>query len=57
MAMGATQSNVLRMILSEAMTLLGWGMLLGAVGLFFAIRFVQSMLHDISAYDPATWEL
>jgi predicted permease len=54
MAMGATQSNVLRMILSEAMTLLGWGMLLGAVGLFFAIRFVQSMLHDISAYDPAT---
>jgi putative ABC transport system permease protein len=54
MALGATPSKVLRMILLEALTLLGWGMLLGAVGLFFAMRFVESMLHEVSAYDPMT---
>jgi predicted permease len=54
MALGATPGKVLRMILLEALTLLGWGMLLGAAGLFFAIRFVESMLHEVSAYDPIT---
>jgi len=53
-ALGATRRMVLRMILSEALGLLGWGMLLGAVGLFFATRFVVAMLHDISVYDPLT---
>jgi predicted permease len=52
MALGATPGKVCRMILLEAFTLLGWGMLLGAVGLFFATRFVESMLHDVSAYNP-----
>jgi predicted permease len=54
MALGATPLKMLRMILLEALTLLGWGMLLGAVGLFFATRFVESMLHGVSAYDPLT---
>ena len=53
-ALGATPGRVLRMILTEALGLLAWGMLLGAVGLFFAIRFVVTMLHDVSAYDPVT---
>jgi predicted permease len=53
-ALGATPGEVLRMILSEALVLLGWGVVLGAVGLFFATRFVESMLHEVSAYDPAT---
>ena len=45
---------VVRMVLSEALRLLGWGILLGAVGLFFITRFVTAMLHGVSAYDPAT---
>jgi predicted permease len=53
-ALGATRGMVLLMILSEALGLLCWGMLLGAVGLFFATRFVVAMLHDISVYDPLT---
>jgi putative ABC transport system permease protein len=52
MALGATPAKVLRMILSEALGLLGWGVLLGAVGVFFTMRFVTTMLHDVSAYDP-----
>ncbi|MGB9435173.1 MAG: ADOP family duplicated permease, partial [Candidatus Acidiferrum sp.] len=54
LALGATPSKVLRMILSEALVLLSWGMLLGALGLFFATRFVESMFHGVSAYDPVT---
>jgi predicted permease len=53
-ALGATPGKVLRMILSEALALLALGMLLGGLGLFLAMRFVGSMLHDVSAYDPAT---
>jgi len=53
-ALGATPGRVLRMILKEALGLLAWGMLLGAVGLFVAMRFAVTMLHDISAYDPLT---
>jgi predicted permease len=53
-ALGATPGRVLRMILTEALGLLAWGILLGAMGLFFAIRFVVTMLHDVSAYDPMT---
>jgi len=53
-ALGATRGMVVRMVLSEALRLLGWGILLGAVGLFFITRFVTAMLHGVSAYDPAT---
>jgi len=51
-AMGATPGTVLRMILKDALRLIGWGILLGAVGLFFATRLVETMLYKISAFDP-----
>jgi len=54
MALGASPGNVLRMILSEALGLLGLGMILGAISLFFALRFVTAMLYNVSAYDPVT---
>lgn len=53
-AMGATPGTVLRMILKDALRLIGWGILLGAVGLFFATRLVETMLYKISAFDPLT---
>ena len=52
--MGATPGSVLRMILKDALRLIGWGILLGVVGLFFAMRLVATMLYKISAYDPRT---
>jgi predicted permease len=53
-ALGATRATVLRMILKEALILLGWGMVLGAIGLFLTTRFVAAMLHGVSAFDPLT---
>jgi len=53
-ALGATRGMVLRMVLNEALRLLGWGLLLGVMALFFTTRFVVAMLHGVSAYDPLT---
>jgi predicted permease len=52
-ALGATRGNVLRMILGEALGLLGLGIVLGTIGLLFTTRFVTGMLYDVTAYDPA----
>ena len=54
MALGASPLKILSMILGEALRLLVLGMLLGAVGVFFAGRLVAAMLYNISAYDPGT---
>jgi predicted permease len=53
-ALGAQRGRVLRMILSEAMSLVGVGVLLGGIALVFAIRFIQNMLFGVSAFDPIT---
>ena len=53
-ALGAERLGVVRMILSEALRLLGTGVLLGTVVLLFAVRFVTSMLYGVSAFDPLT---
>jgi predicted permease len=53
-ALGATRGMVLRMVLKEALGLLGMGILLGAMALLFTTRFVSAMLHGVSAYDPST---
>jgi predicted permease len=54
MALGATRGTLLRMVLSEALALLVWGLLLGSVALYFTTRFVTAMLHGVTAYDPLT---
>jgi predicted permease len=53
-ALGATRGAVVRMILTEALALLGRGLLLGGVALLFTTRFVVTMLHGVTAYDPLT---
>jgi predicted permease len=54
LALGATRGTLVRMILNEALSLLAWGLLFGAVALFFTTRFVAAMLHGVSAHDPWT---
>jgi len=54
MALGAKRGTVVWMVLREALILLGWGMLLGAMLLVFTTRFVAAMLHGVSAHHPAT---
>jgi predicted permease len=53
-ALGAMPGTVVRMVLKEALELLGWGLMLGALAAFFTVRFTVAMLHGVSAYDPST---
>jgi predicted permease len=52
MALGAERSRVLRMILSEALSLLAAGLVLGAIVLAVTVRFVEGLLYGVSAFDP-----
>ena len=53
-ALGAQRGAVLRMVLYDALRLLGVGILLGVIILFVAVRFVQNMLYGVSGFDPVT---
>src|SRR5262249_48878059 len=51
-AMGATAGTVLRMILKDALRLIGWGILVGVGGLFFAECLGGEVVFKISAFGP-----
>src|SRR5262249_36242517 len=54
-ALGAQRGNVLRMVLTEGLQLLGFGLLLGLVAAFFSMRIIQSLLFSTSATDALSF--
>jgi predicted permease len=54
MALGATSSGVLRMVLREGLSLVGTGVLIGFAGALAAGRLLSGMLFGVSASDPAS---
>jgi predicted permease len=54
LALGAGPRRVLSMILREAAKLISVGFVLGAAGLWIAVRFVREMLFGVTAFDAAT---
>jgi predicted permease len=54
-ALGASRASILRMILSETVRLGVVGVILGAGGVFFAVRFVDRMLYGVSSFDWLTF--
>jgi putative ABC transport system permease protein len=55
MALGADRSNVLGMVLRQAMTLVGIGLAVGVAGALALARVVTGLLFGMSAIDPATF--
>jgi putative ABC transport system permease protein len=55
MAMGAQQSNVLRLVVGEGMKLVCAGIVLGLVGAAALTRFMQSLLYGVRPSDPLTY--
>jgi ABC-type antimicrobial peptide transport system permease subunit len=53
-ALGAQRNTVVRMILRDALRLVGIGMVIGAIALYFAVQFVEKMLYGVSGFDPAS---
>jgi putative ABC transport system permease protein len=54
-ALGASAGNVLRLVISRGMILVGVGLFLGRAGAIGATRLVEGMLFQTEATDPATF--
>jgi len=52
MAIGATQGDVLKLVLLHGAKLAGWGVVGGLVGAVALSRLMASQLHGVSATDP-----
>lgn len=55
MALGAQPRDILRMALSEGMSLVGLGLGVGLVGALILTRFLRSMLYAVTPNDPLTF--
>jgi ABC-type antimicrobial peptide transport system permease subunit len=55
MALGAAQSNIFRLIVGQAMALVGISLALGLIGAFGATRLLNSLLYGVCAWDPVTF--
>lgn len=53
LAVGATPGELLRLVLREGATLASVGVAVGTIGALVAGRWIQSLLYDVSAADPA----
>ena len=54
-ALGAGKSSIFRLIVGQAMTLVGISLLLGVAGAFAATRLLSSLLFGVGASDPGTF--
>ncbi len=55
MALGATQGDVLRLVLRQTLLLAGSGIVIGLAGAAAVTQFLTSMLFGVKATDPATY--
>jgi putative ABC transport system permease protein len=54
-ALGAAQSNIFRLVIGEAMSLVAISVGIGLVGAFAATRLLASLLYGVGAWDPITF--
>ncbi|HEX8898521.1 MAG TPA: ABC transporter permease [Chthoniobacterales bacterium] len=54
-ALGAGKSSIFRLIVGQAMTLVGISLILGVAGAFAATRLLNSLLFGVGASDPGTF--
>jgi putative ABC transport system permease protein len=57
MALGATSSNVMRLVFSQGMTQLAIGLVLGLAAALAVTKVLNSLLVDVSPSDPLTFGL
>jgi len=54
-AFGATARNILAIVLSQGLTVIGLGLVVGLAASLAATRIISSSLYGITATDPATF--
>jgi putative ABC transport system permease protein len=55
LALGASPSGVLRLVLREGLTLAAVGLAVGALGAAIAVRALSTVIYDVSPWDPLAW--
>jgi ABC-type antimicrobial peptide transport system permease subunit len=55
MALGAAQSSIFRLVVGQAMTLVGISIAIGIAGAFAATRLLSSLLFGVGVWDPLTF--
>ena len=55
MALGAQRAAVLKMVVGQAMTLAGVGIVIGGAGAFALTRLIQKLLFGVQPSDPITF--
>jgi putative ABC transport system permease protein len=55
MALGATATSVLNLVVRQALILVFLGLILGIAGAFGLTRFIADQLYDVKPTDPATF--
>jgi putative ABC transport system permease protein len=54
-ALGAAKSSIFRLVVGQAMTIVGISLAVGVVGAFAATRLLNSLLFGVGASDPVTF--
>jgi putative ABC transport system permease protein len=54
-ALGAAQSSIFRLVVGQAMSLVGISIAIGLAGAFAATRLLNTLLFGIGAWDPITF--
>lgn len=55
MALGASPTDVLRLVMRQGAVLAVTGVGIGLVGAIAAVRGLQAVLYEISPWDPLAW--
>ena len=55
MSLGATQGDVLRLVLGRAAVLIGLGLGLGLLGAVLLVRLIAKLLYGVTPLDPFTF--
>ncbi|MGI9088310.1 MAG: ABC transporter permease [Chthoniobacterales bacterium] len=54
-ALGAAQSSIFRLIVGQAMTLVGISLVIGLAGAFAATRLLSTLVYGVGVWDPLTF--
>ena len=55
MAVGATRTQIVRLVVNGGLETVAAGLLIGGVGAYFAVRLLRSMLFGVAASDPVSY--
>jgi putative ABC transport system permease protein len=55
MAVGATRAQIVRLVVNSGLQTAAVGLVIGAVGSFFAVKLLRSVLFGVGASDPLSF--